>query len=95
MKDKHLRLIENKNIEKQQEFVVKCTDIGEEDLYWSNDFGWCNLAGAQRFTNQETKELRLPLDGEWVNLTELKESMERHPVNHKKRPNLRVIEDQL
>lgn len=33
--------------------------------YWSNETGWGSLAGADRFTDRDTKDLNLPMDGAW------------------------------
>jgi hypothetical protein len=32
-------------------------------LYWSNDWGWGDRAGADRY---DTKDGTLPIDGKWV-----------------------------
>lgn len=37
-------------------------------LYWSNEFGWCNLSAADRFTGEEKTKLNLPMEGEWKTL---------------------------
>jgi hypothetical protein len=90
---KHLSLVENKSVEKPEEFVVRCTE-SDEELYWSNGIGWSDLASAERFTKQDKQELRLPMDGEWVSMTEMREAMERHPVNHRAKPTLRLVTDE-
>jgi hypothetical protein len=35
-------------------------------LFWSNEDGWVDYYYADSFTEEETKELNLPFDGEWV-----------------------------
>ena len=39
-------------------------------LYWSNETGWGNKKGATLFTLKETKTLRLPMDGKWLEIKE-------------------------
>ena len=36
-----------------------------EGLYWSNEFGWVREYQADVFTEEESKELRLPMGGVW------------------------------
>lgn len=36
-----------------------------EKLYWNNQFGWVPRYDADKFDETESKELRLPLGGEW------------------------------
>ena len=36
-----------------------------EGLYWSNRFGWVREDQADVFTEEESKELRLPMGGVW------------------------------
>lgn len=93
MNKKHLRLVGNEPEHQEKQYVVGCTDIEAENLYWSNDMGWVNLSGATIFSEEEVRTLRLPMDGEWIDLSRLRESMRMHPVNYKKRPELKIISD--
>ena len=40
----------------------------EENVFWSNEFGWADLDSAERFTIEEKQELNLPMDGYWIPL---------------------------
>lgn len=56
-------------IHKEDEYVILLVSpyLGEEeDLYWSNEMGWVDLASATRFTKEEATSLRKPLEGQWV-----------------------------
>ena len=100
MRRAHLTAVENKAIHKEDEYVILCMSpqLGdeEEDLYWSNEMGWVSLAGATRFSKEESTNLRKPLDGQWINLTQMIESLEmsraNHPTSYRPAPELRVIE---
>lgn len=100
MRRAHLTAVENKAIHKEDEYVILCVspNLGEEeeDLYWSNEMGWVPLAGATRFSKEESTNLRKPLDGQWINLTHMIEHLEmvksNHPTAYKPAPELRVIE---
>lgn len=48
--------------------IIHKTDDG---LFWSNEYGWTGLNFADRFSESETFELHLPLDGSWVKLEEI------------------------
>jgi hypothetical protein len=96
----HLTAVENKAIHKEDEYVLLCMSphLGDEDgdLYWSNEMGWVTLAGATRFSKEESTNLRKPLDGQWINLTQQIEHLEmcksNHPTTYRPAPELRVIE---
>lgn len=36
-----------------------------EGLYWSNRFGWVPEDEADKFSEEESEELRLPMGGVW------------------------------
>jgi hypothetical protein len=40
----------------------------EENVFWSNEFGWADLDSAERFTIEEKQELNLPMDGYWIHM---------------------------
>lgn len=88
----HLRLIVN-----DHDYVIRCTNglqlLEGTGMYWSNEFGWCDFDQADRFTKEEAKTLNLPLDGEWLDTEELRKSMNRHPVSHRRRP-FKMISDE-
>ena len=100
MRRNHLMAVENKAIRKEDEYVIlnMSSEMDDEDgdLYWSNDMGWVSLPGATRFTKEESITLRKPLDGQWINLTQMIEHLEmcksNHPTTYKPAPELRVIE---
>lgn len=46
------------------EWVVVNDD--DENLYWSNEDGWGDLASATVFARGERDAVRLPLDGSWL-----------------------------
>lgn len=79
-----LRLLVN-----EHKYVIRCTNglqlFEGTGIYWSNELGWCDFDEADRFTKEETKTVNLPLDGEWLDTHELSESMNRHPVSHRRR----------
>ena len=37
----------------------------DEELYWSNQWGWCDIDEADRFSEDEKNTLNLPLEGKW------------------------------
>lgn len=46
-------------------YCIRC--INDPDLFWSNEWGWVDIEGGiDTFTKEETKELNLPIEGEWV-----------------------------
>lgn len=100
MRRNHLVAVENKAIHKEDEYVILCMspemDDSEEDMYWSDYMGWVSLAGASRYSKEESLSVRKPLEGQWVNLTQMIEHLEmsraNHPTNYKPAPELRVIE---
>lgn len=100
MKRNHLSAVENKALFKEEQYVILCMspemDDSEEDLYWSDYMGWVSLPGATRYSKEESLNVRMPLDGQWVNLTRMTEHWEmsraNHPTSYKPRPELRVIE---
>jgi hypothetical protein len=51
-------------------YVIRNTDPDGFDfdgnLYWSNADGWVTIDDADTFSVQDTKELLLPMGGEWV-----------------------------
>ena len=58
----------------RQTFIVINTDVppDEPEEYWSNEFGWTNNHSyATRFSWIETKQFRLPINGEWKKEREL------------------------
>ena len=55
------------------------SELHEEALFWSNEYGWAGLEFAEVYTNPNG---RLPLCGDWMNLTEAKvkeKSWEKSP----------------
>ena len=40
-------------------------DEEEEELYWSNEYGWVYYKYADVFTDEERNTLNLPLGGIW------------------------------
>ena len=47
-------------------------DKTDEPLYWNNDMGWGDMRCADIFTHDDSKELNVPIEGEWVQFNELK-----------------------
>lgn len=46
-------------------YVIKnrpCTE------FWSNTDGWVDIGSAERFTQEETQTLNLPIGGSWATL---------------------------
>lgn len=41
----------------------------DNDLFWSNDFGWVGTPTFDLFTRKEMETLFLPLEGRWVQMT--------------------------
>lgn len=40
--------------------------IGEETLYWNNEWGWGDYYSADIFSAEEKKRLNLPIGGVWT-----------------------------
>jgi hypothetical protein len=53
-------------IEHKNNYAILHYDAEGEQLFWSNDFGWGNYDGCDKFSEKETEEYNLPIDGEWV-----------------------------
>jgi len=49
----------------ERNYCIKCTTQTGEPLYWNNLYGWGDVIGAQFFTEEDTQNLNLPVDGEW------------------------------
>lgn len=62
----------NQNADPDAIFVVMSNDERDDEglpLYWSNEQGWTDAAGATRFTEEETRRFNLPLgDCFWAKL---------------------------
>jgi hypothetical protein len=37
----------------------------EDKAYWSNKYGWVDIGTADIFTEEEKKDLHLPMDSRW------------------------------
>lgn len=37
----------------------------DDELYWSNEWGWGDYEGCEHFTFEETEYLELPIGGKW------------------------------
>ena len=50
-------------------FKIKAIDEfdfeSEENLYWSNTFGWVKYSDADSFSSEEMIEFYLPIGGVW------------------------------
>lgn len=42
------------------------------EMYWSNEHGWTDFKDADKFTFEESMNLRLPIDGRWRKITQWK-----------------------
>jgi hypothetical protein len=40
-----------------------------DELFWSNKFGWVDYYSADSFSENEMKTLNLPIDGSWIKLS--------------------------
>lgn len=47
-------------------YVIRCNS--DASLFWSNEYGYVELNVCDLFSPEETKILRLPIEGEWVTL---------------------------
>lgn len=47
-------------------YIIQARDNKGTRLYWNNEYGWGNKAGAQKFTERNTKTLNLPIKGRWL-----------------------------
>ena len=47
-------------------WVIANTDPADSDRFWSNDFGWTDLASATTFEPDDRDSLNLPLGGTWL-----------------------------
>ena len=45
-------------------YLIRST--AETHTYWSNSDGWGEIATATLFTHQDSMQLSLPIEGEWV-----------------------------
>lgn len=50
------------------EFVIRSTLDPSE--FWHNEYGWVDLATADRFSQQDQAAFNLPMYGTWVALQE-------------------------
>lgn len=48
-------------------FAIMC--VNDNDLFWSNEFGWVETPTFDLFTDEERQNLNLPHEGQWVQLT--------------------------
>jgi hypothetical protein len=55
-------------------FIIKC--INDKTLFWNNADGWVEENDFDVFSLDETKTLRLPLEGAWLNLKLFKQGLE-------------------
>jgi hypothetical protein len=54
-------------------FVVMSRDETDDKgraLYWSNDDGWTPIEHATRFTQDERRNVCLPVGGKWTGLSQ-------------------------
>lgn len=64
----HLQPFVEAALESLGGLVIRSVADGDEDLYWSNEDGWGDLASATVFTTNESHTVRLPDEGVWVPL---------------------------
>ena len=94
-------LIENKAIDKPVEYVVlniaeQSDDTGDQYLR-REDGSWVQLGLATRFTEEERIKFSLPVNGLWVNMTEMMHAMEmsksNHPTTGFRKPRLTIVDE--
>ena len=46
--------------------VYYISNVNDNELFWSNDYGWVDFSNADIFFTHEVETCNLPIDGVWV-----------------------------
>lgn len=49
-------------------YIIQTRDNKGTRLYWNNQYGWGDKAGAQQFTEKQMRSLHLPVKGKWLKI---------------------------